>query len=78
MVYGAKGVTGSGVQLPATRLEEFAPPQCLGWLRELIPDKAAMQPWLAQLTFGAELQLPLQGLDVLFFFADSCNFTSCS
>lgn len=31
------------------------------------------QPWLAQLTFGAELQLPLQGLDVLFFFADSCN-----
>lgn len=67
LVYGAKGVTGSRVRLPVTRVEELAPSQCLGQLGELVPQKAALQSWLTQLTFGVELQLPLQGLEMLFF-----------
>lgn len=67
LVYGAKGVTGSSVRLPVTRVEELAPSQCLRQLRERVPEKAALQSWLTPFTFGVELQLPLWGLEMLFF-----------
>lgn len=49
---------------PVTRLWGLAPSQCPGWLRERVP---ALQPWLTQLIFSVELQVPLQGLEMLFF-----------
>jgi len=60
--YGAEGVTGTSYWGGGT-----CSVSVLRWLRELVSEKAALQPWLAQLAFAVELQLPLRGLEIHFF-----------
>lgn len=71
LVCRAKRVTGDRVRPPVTGVQDFAPSQCPGQLRELVPNKAALQSWLWCGTGWATAAR----LGHALFPQDSCDFT---